>query len=71
MERARAEDWESRVRHRPSVAQVRQLVAWSRTSGEDPIVACVERWGSEPAELLRRAPELRGPKGARRARAGA
>lgn len=67
MERARAEDWESRVRHRPSQAQVRQLVAWSLTSGEDPIVACVERWGSEPAELLRRAPPRSGD---RRGRGG-
>ena len=70
MIRARAEDWESRVRHRPSQAQVRELVAWSHATGEDPIIACVERWGSEPAELLRRAPELRGRKGVKRAVVG-
>lgn len=66
--RARQEDWESRLRHRPSQAQVLSHIAWCRASGADPASSCEERWGAGPATLMRSAPELRGPKGRPRTR---
>ncbi len=61
--RTNNEDWQARMRYRPSQAEVARLVAWCRSTGEDPTTACVDRWGDVPAGLLRRAPELRGRKG--------
>ena len=65
---AQQEHWESRLRHRPSQAQLQRHLAWCLASGEDAASSCEERWGSGPADLMRRAPELRGPKGRRRTR---
>lgn len=65
---ARQEDWEARLRHRPSQAQVRKHIAWCRASGADPASSCEERWGAGPATLMRGTPELRGPKGRPRTR---
>ncbi|WP_092044536.1 hypothetical protein [Methylobacterium pseudosasicola] len=65
---ARQEDWEARLRHRPSQAQLQRHLAWCRESGADPASSCEERWGAGPATLMRGAPELRGPKGSKRTR---
>lgn len=64
--RKRQEDWESRMRCRPSAAAVRLHVEYCRREGWDPVDSCVERWGDKPAVLMRNAPELRGGKGRRR-----
>ncbi len=61
------EDWGSRLRFRPSQERVRALVAWCTMTGEDPDVACLERWGAPASQLIRGAP--RRPKGPRRAQA--
>lgn len=64
--RARQEDWESRLRSRPSAAAVRLHVEHCRREGWDPVDSCLERWGAMPAVLMRNAPEIRGGKGRRR-----
>lgn len=64
--RKRQEDWESRMRCRPSAAAVRLHVEYCRREGWDPVDSCVERWGDKPAVLMRNAPELRGGNGRRR-----
>lgn len=66
---ARQENWESRLRARPCQAQLQRHLAWCRASGADPASSCEERWGAGPAILMRGAPELRGAKGRKRARA--
>jgi hypothetical protein len=60
-EKGSREDWESRLRFRPSQERVRALVAWCALAGEDADAACLARWGA-PASLLIR--------GARRPRKG-
>ena len=69
--KARQEDWESRLRARPSAATVRLHVEYCRREGWDPVDSCVEKWGDKPAILMRNAPELRGGKGRRRGTLGA
>lgn len=54
------EDWETRLRYRPTAAQVRALMA---SEGDDAAEACLERWGDFPSHLIRNA--LRPRRGAR------